>query len=77
MRLRSLQIREKNGFESQRRRKRKGRVCSHEFKIRALQHREKLFELAIRIAEAKLQRIQTPKIPNPPPSEPKSSEPRP
>jgi hypothetical protein len=58
MRLRSLQIREKNGFESQRRKE-----AEHDFKIRALQHREKLFELAIRTAEAKLQRIQTSKIP--------------
>jgi len=48
MRLRSLQLREKNGFESQRRKE-----AEHEFKIRALQHREKLYELAIRASEAK------------------------
>jgi len=65
MRLRSLQLREKNGFESQRRKE-----AEHEFKIRALQHREKLYELAIRAAEAKakltedkLNRSQRPETP--------------
>jgi len=49
MRLRSIQLREKNGFESQRRKE-----AEHEFKIRALQHREKLYELSIRASEAKI-----------------------
>jgi hypothetical protein len=53
MRLRSIQIREKNGFESQRRKN-----AEHEFKIRSLQNREKLQDLAIRIAEARLKRLE-------------------
>jgi hypothetical protein len=61
MRLRSIQIREKNGFESQRRKN-----AEHEFKIRSLQNREKLQDLAIRIAEARLKRLEPKETPPPP-----------
>jgi hypothetical protein len=61
MRLRSIQIRERNGFESQRRKN-----AEHEFKIRSLQNREKLQDLAIRIAEARLKRLEPKETPPPP-----------
>ena len=48
MRLRGLRLREENGFESQRRKNEE-----HAYRIRAMQNREKLQELAIRTAEAK------------------------
>jgi len=54
IRLRSLRLREQNGFESQQRKN-----AEHGYRIRALQHREKLHELAIRIAEAKLKRLES------------------
>ena len=48
IRLHGLRLRQENGFESQRRKNEE-----HAYRIRALQNREKLQELAIRTAEAK------------------------
>jgi hypothetical protein len=62
MRLKSLHLREQNGFKSQ---KRKDEV--HSFKIRSLEAREYRTKLAILTAEARLTLAQS-KIPPPPPS---------
>jgi hypothetical protein len=48
IRLRSLRLREHNGFESQRRKNEE-----HVYKMNALKHREKLQQLAVRTAEAR------------------------
>jgi hypothetical protein len=46
-------MQEQNGFESQRRKN-----AEHEFKIRSLQNREKLQNLAIQTAELRLKRLE-------------------
>jgi hypothetical protein len=68
IRLRRLRMQEQNGFESQRRKN-----AEHEFKIRSLQNREKLQNLAIQTAELRLKRLEappTPKKQSPPGPEP-------
>ncbi len=61
MRLKSLRLREQNGFESQ---KRKDEI--HAFKIKALKDREYRNKLQILEREAKLTLAQS-KLPQPPP----------
>jgi hypothetical protein len=68
IRLRRLRMQEQNGFESQRRKN-----AEHEFKIRSLQNREKLQNLAIQTAELRLKRLEAPPTPKrqaPPAPEP-------
>ena len=71
IRLRRLRMQEQNGFESQRRKN-----AEHEFKIRSLQNREKLQNLAIQTAELRLKRLEAPPAPKkqapPAPESPKT-----
>lgn len=54
IRLRSLRLREANGFESQRR-----KTEEHEHRMQAFKHRESLQQFAISTAEAKLALVQS------------------
>jgi hypothetical protein len=66
IRLRRLRMQEQNGFESQRRKN-----AEHEFKIRSLQNREKLQNLAIQTAELRLKRLEErPAAPKPSKTDP-------
>jgi hypothetical protein len=68
IRLRRLRTQEQNGFESQRRKN-----AEHEFKIRSLQNREKLQNLAILTAELRLKRLEErTTAPKPPKTDPES-----
>jgi len=66
IRPRRLRMQEQNGFESQRRKN-----AEHEFKIRSLQNREKLQNLAIQTAELRLKRLEErPAAPKPSKTDP-------
>ena len=67
IRVRSLHQREKNGFESQQR-----KAEEHEYKIRRLQARETLQNIAVKTAECKLQLLERRLAAQPAPTGPKN-----